>query len=79
MCGIAGIVLHADYALEDSMERAARMRDAMTHRGPDDSGIFQEFENCQSYLLVVQVHGSRPTQPSILNWSVNEYRLRSGS
>jgi asparagine synthase (glutamine-hydrolysing) len=39
MCGIAGIVagcrLHAD-----ERERVTRMRDVISHRGPDDAGLF---------------------------------------
>ncbi len=39
MCGIAGIV---HYGRSESVSRdvLARMNDAMTHRGPDDAGVF---------------------------------------
>lgn len=39
MCGIAGIVWHEGRAPEITMALLARMRDALHHRGPDDSGI----------------------------------------
>jgi asparagine synthase (glutamine-hydrolysing) len=38
MCGIAGIVA-SDGLHEDERTRAVRMRDAMTHRGPDGAGL----------------------------------------
>jgi asparagine synthase (glutamine-hydrolysing) len=40
MCGIAGIFNYGS-APTDERAMAARMRDAMTHRGPDDSGLYQ--------------------------------------
>jgi asparagine synthase (glutamine-hydrolysing) len=38
MCGIAGIVSH-DGLARDAKRRAIRMRDVITHRGPDDAGV----------------------------------------
>jgi asparagine synthase (glutamine-hydrolysing) len=38
MCGIAGIV-SADRLDEDAPPRALRMRDIITHRGPDEAGL----------------------------------------
>jgi asparagine synthase (glutamine-hydrolysing) len=38
MCGIAGIVARDPGARVDRC-RLARMRDALTHRGPDGSGL----------------------------------------
>jgi asparagine synthase (glutamine-hydrolysing) len=38
MCGIAGIVA-VDRLDEDAPMRAVRMRDVMTHRGPDEAGL----------------------------------------
>src|SRR5215831_5700100 len=38
MCGIAGILNHSRSA-DVSIETLERMRDRMTHRGPDDRGI----------------------------------------
>jgi len=38
MCGIAGIVA-VDRLDEDAPARAARMRDVITHRGPDEAGL----------------------------------------
>ena len=40
MCGIAGIFNFAASPTDDRVV-ARRMRDAMTHRGPDDSGLYQ--------------------------------------
>jgi asparagine synthase (glutamine-hydrolysing) len=39
MCGIAGIVA-ADCLREDELVRLTRMRDVITHRGPDDAGTY---------------------------------------
>jgi asparagine synthase (glutamine-hydrolysing) len=41
MCGIAGIVA-ADRLHADERVRLASMRDVLTHRGPDESGIFHD-------------------------------------
>src|SRR5688572_903542 len=40
MCGIVGILNYASTP-RDERELLTRMRDAMSHRGPDDAGIFQ--------------------------------------
>ena len=40
MCGIAGIFNFGSSPTDDRAT-ACRMRDAMTHRGPDDSGLYQ--------------------------------------
>jgi asparagine synthase (glutamine-hydrolysing) len=39
MCGIAGIVA-GDRLHADERERVTRMRDVISHRGPDDAGVF---------------------------------------
>ena len=41
MCGIAGIV-SPDSLPEDAGARAVAMRDILTHRGPDDAGIYTD-------------------------------------
>src|SRR5947209_3724420 len=41
MCGIAGIV-SSDCLPEDAATRTAAMRDILTHRGPDDAGIYTD-------------------------------------
>ncbi len=41
MCGIAGIVA-ADRLDADDRARVERMRDVLTHRGPDDAGLFAD-------------------------------------
>jgi len=40
MCGIAGIIRQPQTPLPDLAERLAAMAQAMTHRGPDDEGIY---------------------------------------
>ncbi len=40
MCGIAGIFNYGSSPTDDRVI-ACRMRDAMTHRGPDDAGLYQ--------------------------------------
>src|SRR4051812_32538121 len=40
MCGIAGI-FNFGAAVRDERAAALAMRDAMTHRGPDDAGLWQ--------------------------------------
>lgn len=40
MCGIAGIIVKPNQELPDLRERLIAMRDVMTHRGPDDAGLF---------------------------------------
>ncbi len=41
MCGIAGIVA-SDRLSADDAARVVRMRDVLTHRGPDDAGVFTD-------------------------------------
>ncbi|MEO8520139.1 MAG: asparagine synthetase B, partial [Acidobacteriota bacterium] len=41
MCGIAGIVA-SDRLCADDRDRLTRMRDVLTHRGPDDAGVFAD-------------------------------------
>src|SRR3954469_15121516 len=41
MCGIAGIIA-TDGLDPDAHARAVRMRDVMTHRGPDDAGVHED-------------------------------------
>ncbi|HXI31412.1 MAG TPA: hypothetical protein VNG89_23405, partial [Vicinamibacterales bacterium] len=38
MCGIAGIVA-VDRLDSDTLARVVRMRDIITHRGPDEAGL----------------------------------------
>src|SRR5438876_7069564 len=40
MCGIAGLVLSRPRSLPDAPRCLLTMRDAMTHRGPDDADVF---------------------------------------
>ena len=41
MCGIAGIVA-SDRLHADDRDRLTRMRDVISHRGPDDAGLFMD-------------------------------------
>src|SRR5688572_8532341 len=41
MCGISGIVTTDRLTTEDRV-RALAMRDVITHRGPDDAGLFMD-------------------------------------
>ena len=41
MCGIAGIV-STDALHDDDVTRALRMRDVLTHRGPDGAGLYSD-------------------------------------
>jgi asparagine synthase (glutamine-hydrolysing) len=50
MCGIAGIFNYGSAPVDDR-DVACRMRDAMTHRGPDDAGLYQSADR-----RVVLVH-----------------------
>ena len=47
MCGIAGIVA-PDRLQADDRERVRLMRDILTHRGPDDAGLFAETSSPRS-------------------------------
>src|SRR5712692_10462199 len=40
MCGIAGVILNTYRDVTDVHPRLLAMQEAMTHRGPDDSGLF---------------------------------------
>src|SRR5215471_6226378 len=40
MCGISGIALSTRSGKRPQREIVERMRDVLTHRGPDDAGIF---------------------------------------
>ncbi len=40
MCGICGVFKYASSSFEITEELIIRMRDTMTHRGPDDDGVY---------------------------------------
>ena len=42
MCGICGIALSSRSSQEISRATIERMRDVLTHRGPDAAGVFVE-------------------------------------
>ncbi len=58
MCGIAGIVA-VDHLHPDDHTRATRMRDVMTHRGPDDAGLYFDGHAALAHrrLSIVDVGG----------------------
>lgn len=42
MCGIAGVVnWGGKFSPDESKNIAVAMRDSMTHRGPDDAGVWE--------------------------------------
>jgi asparagine synthase (glutamine-hydrolysing) len=45
MCGIAGIALDPDRTLPNLQERLLAIREAMTHRGPDDAGLISSSDD----------------------------------
>src|SRR5437868_4455943 len=65
MCGIAGIIL-SESGPVDLQPVLSRMRDAMRHRGPDDSGVvlFSEtrggFANTRLAILDLSAAGHQP-------------------
>jgi asparagine synthase (glutamine-hydrolysing) len=58
MCGIAGIV-DAEALREDDHARAVRMRDILTHRGPDGEGLFTDLHAALAHrrLSIVDLAG----------------------
>jgi asparagine synthase (glutamine-hydrolysing) len=58
MCGIAGIV-SADALDPGAVARAERMRDIITHRGPDDAGLYGDTHAALAHrrLSIVDVTG----------------------
>ncbi len=46
MCGIAGFLSTPCYKSEEIVDRARIMAEALVHRGPDDSGVWQDTEIC---------------------------------
>ncbi|MEZ5286655.1 MAG: asparagine synthase (glutamine-hydrolyzing) [Vicinamibacterales bacterium] len=60
MCGIAGFVAH-DGIGPDDRERLVRMRDVLTHRGPDDAGLYMDGVAALGHrrLSIVDVAGGR--------------------
>ena len=45
MCGLAGVFGRIDFSSEELKGAAARMTQAIAHRGPDDAGIWVDAEN----------------------------------
>jgi asparagine synthase (glutamine-hydrolysing) len=58
MCGIAGIVA-ADHLHPDEADRATRMRDVITHRGPDGAGLHTDAQAALGHrrLSIVDLAG----------------------
>lgn len=46
MCGIAGFLAAPCSPAEDVADRARKMAEAIVHRGPDDSGVWQDADIC---------------------------------
>jgi len=49
MCGIAGFVTAPCSPAEDAADRARTMVEAIVHRGPDDSGVWQDADICVAF------------------------------
>jgi asparagine synthase (glutamine-hydrolysing) len=62
MCGIAGIVT-VDGLPGDTHDRAIRMRDVMSHRGPDDAGIHEDSHAVLTHRRLSIVDLSTGQQP----------------
>src|SRR5690349_16685228 len=62
MCGIAGIVAREPGMRVDA-RRVARMRDALTHRGPDGSGLLVEGPIGLAHTRLAIVDVARGEQP----------------
>ncbi len=58
VCGIAGIV-STDLLGEDDVARAVRMRDILTHRGPDGAGVYADTHGVLAHrrLSIVDLAG----------------------
>jgi len=63
MCGIAGIV-HLDPRVQVDINRLRRMRDVMSHRGPDGRGLFSDghvgFAHRRLAIVDVSAAGEQP-------------------
>ncbi|HKP86872.1 MAG TPA: asparagine synthetase B, partial [Blastocatellia bacterium] len=81
MCGIAGV--RANLPKERCLEIAQRMNDALTHRGPDDEGVWAEdgFAFAMRRLSIIDLEGGH--QPMwdeqnnlgvVLNGEIYNYR-----
>jgi len=62
MCGIAGIVAQ-DRLDQDAPARAARMRDIITHRGPDEAGLHTDAHAALAHRRLSIVDLSTGQQP----------------
>ncbi|MEO7963450.1 MAG: hypothetical protein ABIT38_06010, partial [Gemmatimonadaceae bacterium] len=63
MCGICGVVVPPSSTRRVEREGVERMRDTMTHRGPDGAGLFIEEGVALGHrrLSIVDVaHGAQP-------------------
>src|SRR5882672_1862029 len=62
MCGIAGIVA-VDQLDQDAPSRAMRMRDIITHRGPDEAGLHCDAQAALAHRRLSIVDLSTGQQP----------------
>src|SRR3982751_5228100 len=63
MCGICGMVIGPGSARDVRREQVERMRDSLTHRGPDGAGLFIEPGVALGHrrLSIIDVtHGAQP-------------------
>ena len=82
MCGIAGLLLKAGDSRVES-DLMVRVRDTMTHRGPDEKGIYTDgpLGLCHRRLSIIGVttghqpmHGSDPRYWIVFNGEIYNYR-----
>ncbi|MFA6239277.1 MAG: asparagine synthase (glutamine-hydrolyzing) [Candidatus Hydrogenedentales bacterium] len=62
MCGICGIA-HTDRSHSPDMERVGAMNDALSHRGPDDSGVWSQGHVALAMRRLSIIDLSRGHQP----------------
>ena len=62
MCGIAGIVSATELAAEDR-HRVIAMRDVLTHRGPDEAGLFADSQAALGHRRLSIVDLATGSQP----------------
>jgi len=62
MCGIAGIVAATELAVEDR-HRVVAMRDVLTHRGPDEAGLFADSQAALGHRRLSIVDLATGSQP----------------
>ncbi len=62
MCGIVGVAARRAWADRESL---VTMRDTMSHRGPDDAGVWWSDDGCVGFahrrLAIIDLSPAQPT------------------